>query len=165
MLQSFRSWDYYKYQLKAVFRSSFKGRKKKSTPNIKSHTYLKYSISLQVSKNAPPMNKCNTVTSAFTQRSSHYSGSFRQDWLWNMLASLLSVEVAKVRGRCVTGGKFLYRVNIHCINKPCFSFCYQTKVFPLSNLYCIGWKYVLSQTKNQNPYFQSVIANRSEVPQ
>ena len=40
--------------------------------------------------------------------------------------------VATGGGGCATGGKFLYRGNIHCIHESCFSFCYQTKVFPLS---------------------------------
>lgn len=130
MLQSFRSWDYYKYQLKAVFRSSFKGRKKKF-PNIKSHIYLKYSISLQVSKNAPPYkqmqysNQCLSPRGAAIIQAAFIKIGCETCWYLYQV-----VEVAKVRGRCVTGGKFLYRVNIHCINKSYFSFCYQTKVFP-----------------------------------
>lgn len=161
MLQSFRSWDYYKYQLKAVFRSSFKGRKKKS-PNIKSHTYLKYSISLQVSENAPPYKQMQYSN----QRPSPRGAALR---LLPSRSVMKHVGICIERGgglskrRWVTGGKFLYRVNIHCINKSHFSLCYQTKVFPLSNLYRTGWKCVLGQTKNQNPYFQSVIANRSAV--
>lgn len=43
-----------------------------------------------------PINKRNTVTSAPPPEEQLW-GSFLQDRLWNMLASVSNVEVAKVR--------------------------------------------------------------------
>lgn len=130
MLQSFRSWDYYKYQLKACVQVQFLKEEKKN-PKILSHTLIWNTVyPFKLAKTHLHISKCDTVIRAF-HLEDHQLFRLLQDWFWNMLAPMSGVEVANVWGRCnwrevpLQSEHSLYKHILFFLGLPNKSFPYQ----------------------------------------